>query len=176
MTGSRWISIGLAGGLLALVVACTGGTPTPVADGPRVAPDFALQDLDGNTVKLSDSAGQIRIVDFWATWCPPCLEEIPMYKEIHEEYGSKGVRILGVSLDDEGAEQVRPFAEQNQIPYTLLVGEDAQEVADEFGAPGLPTTYVIDGQGRIAWSATGVKPKRVLIEKIESLLASTSGA
>jgi len=104
-------------GAAALATACGGGTsvPAPVA-GPRMAPDFALQDLAGNTVRLSDSAGEIRIVDFWATWCPPCLEEIPMYKEIHQDYASRGVRILGVALDDEGAALVRPFAAEKAIP------------------------------------------------------------
>lgn len=87
-----------------------------------IAPDFALTDLDGKTVKLSNFDGNVRIVDFWATWCPPCRKEIPHFQKLHETYGDKGLTIIGISLDQNGAEAVKPFAEQMKMTYTSLIG------------------------------------------------------
>ena len=133
---------------------------------PGVAPEFELRNLDGAVVRLSDSAGQVRLIDFWATWCAPCREEVPMLNELHEGYRDQGLTILAIS--DEGADIVAPFAEEHGVAYTNLVGGD--ETFVEYGALGLPTAYLVDGDGRIVETYFGPKPKRVLEKKIRELL------
>ncbi len=173
-----WRRLSLLAGLALAVLAiagCSGGT-TVSLDGtaaksgePEFAPDFTLPDLAGNTFRLSDTAGRVRLVDFWATWCAPCIEEIPMFKELHEEYSGQGFTLIAVAMDLEGAEQVRPVVDKFEIPYLNLLGND--EVAESFGGVlGLPTAFLIDGEGRIVDQFLGPVPKKVLEGKIRELL------
>jgi thiol-disulfide isomerase/thioredoxin len=150
-----------------------GGDPGAASDG-LLAPDFELQDLDGNLHRLSDMAGQVRLVDFWATWCAPCREEIPMFKELHEAYGDKGFTLVAVSMDD-GPGIVREFVEDYEIPYINLLGTD--EVGEEFGGIlGLPMAFLIDGDGRIVDKYIGAKPRGILEGKIREMLGIDSTA
>jgi thiol-disulfide isomerase/thioredoxin len=156
-----------------LLAACTGGGPggpaerasRPVAESGQ-APEFELQSVEGRTVRLSDSAGKVRLIDFWATWCAPCREEIPMLNELHETYADKGLVILGIT--DEDKDVVGEFVEEHGVRYTNLV--DGLDVSDSYGVLGLPTAYLLDSAGRIVWSHPGPKPARVLHEKIRALL------
>jgi peroxiredoxin len=133
---------------------------------PKLAPDFTLTDYAGETFRLSDSAGSVRLIDFWATWCPPCVEEIPMLKELHETYRDRGLQILAIS--DESAEVVQAFVEENEVPYPNLI--DPGEVSTEYRVLGLPTAYLLDGDGRIVEFFAGPKPRKVLEGKIRELL------
>ena len=137
-----------------------------VAGDPSLAPEFELATLDGTVVRLSDSAGKVRLIDFWATWCAPCREEIPMLNELHEGYRDQGLTILAIS--DEDADIVGPFAEEYGVNYTNLVG--GEDTFVEYGAPALPTAYLLDGEGRIVETYVGPKPKKVLEKKIRELL------
>ncbi len=162
--------------LMAGLVLVTAGCGAPVQEEAREARDlnFTLNDLEGNPVSLTDSDGQVRIVDFWATWCAPCKEEVPMYKELHDEYGDRGVRIISISMDyEEDLNSVKEFVAKYEIQYTSLM--DDGEVSRQYGAEGLPATYLIDQQGRMVKSFIGVKPKRVLVNLIEGLLADGAG-
>ena len=116
-------------------------------DARPVAPNFALPDLKNNTVKLSAYDGQIRIVDFWATWCPPCRKEIPHFQALHEKYGDQGLKVIGVALGEE-ASVVQPFVDRMKMTYTSLLGDT--QVAQQFGGiEAIPTTFVIDKKGRV---------------------------
>jgi peroxiredoxin len=127
------------------------------------APDFTLTDLQGNTVKLSDLRGKAVVLNFWATWCPPCKEEIPWFVELQKRYGSQGLQIVGVSMDDGDLKDVEKFAAENSINYPVLLGKEA--VAAQYGGiEYLPTTFYIDRDGVVMDRVFG-QPGRDEIEK-----------
>lgn len=134
------------------------------------APDFALRDLEGKTVKLSDFDGNVRIVDFWATWCPPCRKEIPHFQTLHETYGDKGLTVIGISLDKNGVEAVKPFAEQVKMTYTSVIGNP--QIGQAYGGiQYIPTTFVIDKQGRIYQKYVGFNDYATFERDVKTLLA-----
>jgi thiol-disulfide isomerase/thioredoxin len=146
---------------------------TAVTDRP-LAPDFTLKDMDGKSVQLVDSRGRVVIVDFWATWCPPCQAEIPHFIELYDDYANQGLEILGISLDRSGEQVVRPFVQEFAINYSVLVeGEQSPvQVAQEFGGVvGIPTTFLIDRQGRIYKKFVGYVEKSILEREVRVLLA-----
>ncbi len=156
---------------LALVLGC--GRPGTGSDASassvRAAPEFVLEDLAGKTVRLSDSAGQVRLVDFWATWCPPCRDGIPHFKELHRDYGDKGLTIIAISMDEDPKKVLPDFLAKWEVPYTNLVGND--DVAGSFGGVyGLPTTFVIDREGRIVETFVGGTPKKEMEAQVRKLL------
>jgi thiol-disulfide isomerase/thioredoxin len=165
--------------IASLAITCFGlaltgcGRPaTPVAAGgsaAKMAPDFALTDVDGHVVHLSDVKGTVRLVDFWTTWCAPCREEIPMFKDLSSAYGPKGFTMVGIAMDEEGITVVKPFVERNGISYLTLVGND--DVAKSYGPlVGFPTKFLVDRDGRIVESFVGPVPRTVLEKKIQALL------
>ena len=155
--------------LCAALLAASCGAPPPASSETKAAPDFELKDVTGKTVHLSDSAGTVRLVDFWATWCAPCREEIPMFKDLHARYGPRGLTLIGIAMDDEGTEVVVPFVRENAMPYINLLGNEA--VASAYGPlSGLPTKFLIDKNGNIVEKFFGPVPRAVLEKKIETLL------
>jgi thiol-disulfide isomerase/thioredoxin len=133
------------------------------------APAWKLQDLNGKPVRSDQFKGKIVIVDFWATWCPPCREEIPGYIELQKKYGNEGVVIVGVSLDQGGPAVVKPFAAKYQINYPLVMG-DEQIVAAFGGVEGIPTTFLIDRSGQIRDRKVGSEETASYEKKIASVL------
>jgi peroxiredoxin len=156
-----------------VLAACGRTAPPPAAAGAaataKAVPDFTLTDVDGKEFHLADTNGTVRLVDFWATWCAPCREEIPMFKDLHTAYASKGFHLVGIAMDDEGASVVKPFVDQNKLPYLTLIGNNA--VAESFGGVvGLPSAFLIDRDGKIVDSWVGAVPRSVLEKRIQSLL------
>jgi peroxiredoxin len=138
-------------------------------DVKSAAPDFTLKDLDGQPFRLSDTKGKVVILDFWATWCPPCRMELPHFESLYREYKDKGLVIIGVSLDRGGAAAVKPFVETNEISYTILIG-DQRITALYGGIRGIPTTFVIDRRGHIVEKFVGYRSKEVFESLIKKLL------
>jgi thiol-disulfide isomerase/thioredoxin len=126
-------------------------------DGRKTAgkpPDFTLPAVDGSMVRLSDHAGQVIIVDFWATWCAPCQEMVPVLSKLHRNYSDKGLVVLGVSLDKEGLEVLGPFVYQHMVPYKVLLGND--RAARAFGGVStIPTLFLVDKEGRLVSKMLG---------------------
>lgn len=144
-----------------------GAGPVSIGEGDP-APAFTLEDLEGNPVHLADSTGQVRLLDFWATWCAPCREEIPMLNELHEKFSDQGLLILAISDIDEDAAVVGPFVEEHGVVYGNLLG--SEEVMSTYKVLGLPTAYLIDREGRIVKKFFGPKPPRILEGEIVKLL------
>jgi thiol-disulfide isomerase/thioredoxin len=133
------------------------------------APDFALKSVDGKTIKLSDYKGKIVIIDFWATWCPPCRRGIPDLVAIQQEY-KKNVVIIGISLDREKTiKDVPDFVKNYKINYPVVYGDD-QITIDYGGIRSIPTSFVIDKKGNIVDSHIGLVEKDVFVNKIKELL------
>jgi cytochrome c biogenesis protein CcmG, thiol:disulfide interchange protein DsbE len=145
-----------------------GPVPTlPPNEITGAAPAFTLTDLSGKQVSLADFRGKVVVLDFWATWCPPCKKEIPDFIELQKQYGSRGVQILGIALDQ--PDKVSEFVQQNGVNYPILLGNDAI-TAKYGGIDGIPTTFVIDKQGRIVNRFEGFRPKSTFEGEIKKLL------
>jgi thiol-disulfide isomerase/thioredoxin len=143
--------------------------PPPSDDRPRPAPDFTLPDLNSKPVALSSLRGQVVLLDFWATWCEPCLEELPDLIRFHEAHKDKGFTMLGLAMDSEGASLVAPFARQNGIPYPILLSRG--DLPEGYAIPGIPTAYLIDKHGTIVRRYLGPKSYEELERDVADLLA-----
>lgn len=120
----------------------------------RPAPAWKLKDLDGKDVSSSQFAGKVVVVDFWATWCGPCVEEIPGYVALQKKYGKDGLVIVGVSLDRGGVAKVKKFVQDHGMNYTIVMG--SPDIADVFGGfEAIPTTFLISRDGKIVHQKTG---------------------
>jgi len=157
--------------LLTLASASDPAGPRALLESPnqrKPAAEFALKNACGKTVQLHDYRGKIVLLDFWATWCHGCKEEIPWFAEFQRRYGEKGFAVLGVSLDDEGWKVVAPFVRSANIPYEILLGNE--ETAKDYGISNMPHAFLIDREGRIAASYAGLVDKADLEKSIQSLL------
>ena len=135
------------------------------------APDFDLENIAGGKIKAADLKGKVSIIDFWATWCEPCLAEIPRYNKMTEEFKGKDVQIVGITVESPH-DKIKPTVDENGIKYLVLVGND--EVVDGFGGViGFPTTYIVTKDWKIYKKYLGApKDKEEHIRKdIETLLA-----
>lgn len=124
--------------------------------------DLSLSDLNGRVSRLSDFKGKVVLLNFWATWCVPCKEEIPEFVGLHRDYKEKGLEIIGVALDP-NAEKVPPFVRQYGITYPVLLGNSA--TVEQWGIRGIPMTFVVNQKGKIVEYYNG-PVKRVSLEKV----------
>ena len=120
------------------------------------APDFTLRNLQGNLEGLADHKDKVIILNFWATWCAPCLEEMPAFEKLYRRYRSQGVTVLAVSLDKGDLSKVKGFVDANNLTFPVLIdsGGTAEKLYPSFN---IPFTYVIDKAGRVAARVDGAK-------------------
>ena len=140
----------------------------------KPAPDFTLKDADGKVVHMSDYRGKVVLLDFWATWCGPCKIEIPWFMEMQRKNKDRGFEVLGIAMDDEGWEVVKPFVANLNVNYRVVIGNDA--TAEVYGGvDALPTTFLIDRGGKIAAVHVGLASKKDFEDGIEELLQKQGG-
>jgi len=135
------------------------------------APAISLNLLNGGKLALDSLRGKIAVVDFWATWCVPCLSEIPMFNQLKKDYQAKGVEVIAISLDEEGASKVRPFLKEHPMDYIQAIGDQGTADAFHVDASTLPVTLLIDKQGRIRFRHVGITKKDVLEGELNQLTA-----
>jgi peroxiredoxin len=137
----------------------------PLADGSS----YQLTDLDGRPIRLTDLRGKVVWVNFWASWCPPCQQETPILRELSERYRDRGLEIVGVSVQETSADDVRSYAQRYELPYTI--GFDASgHVFHAYKVYALPTQFFIDTNGVIAQVVNGPVDEAGASALIESLL------
>ena len=143
---SQGIELGAAGG------------PAPKVGEP--APDFALQDMDGKLVRLSDFRGQTVVLNFWATWCAPCRQEFPEFVDVYERNREKGLAIIGVNIK-ENVRSVRKFADDFGAKFPIAMDAEGS-VASQYRIQGLPVTWFIDVEGVVRGQVIGLVSKGLL--------------
>ncbi|UCB51733.1 MAG: TlpA family protein disulfide reductase [Candidatus Zixiibacteriota bacterium] len=160
--------------LLSLILIHCGGNPHDSS--PSNDFDFNLPDLEGKTHGLKDYRGEVVVLNFWATWCPPCLEETPKLNDLHSRYKDSGVHVIGIALDKDSLEIVGPFVKKYDISYAILRGD--REIFATLSAgssgkdfQGVPTTLIIDRKGKIRERFDGSFESEQLEESLRSLLA-----
>ncbi|HHH12749.1 MAG TPA: TlpA family protein disulfide reductase [Thiolapillus brandeum] len=143
---------------------------TEVPDRPQ-APDFTLRDLDGNEHRLADYRGKVLIVNFWATWCPPCRAEMPSMERAWQKTKDKDVVLIAINVGED-EDTIFQFTADYPVTFPLLLDENS-EVVGPWGVRGLPTTYVVDPDGRIVYRAIGGREwdDPALLEKVLELRA-----
>lgn len=149
---------------ICLLLVCAAGQEA----GP--VPDFSLLTLKGSTVRSQELKGGIVILDFWATWCEGCITEIPAFNRLEQKYGPRGVKVIGMAVQSGWARDIRKFARQYKMRYTILVGND--DVVSEFGVISFPATYVIAPGWKLHKKYLGVSASKAtdIQRDIEALL------
>ncbi len=120
------------------------------------APDFKLRDLKGKEFESSQLKGSFVVLDLWATWCEPCVADIPMFNRLHEKFASRGVKIVGVAVESGWAKDIKPHVAKHSIKYTVLVGND--KIVEQYQMIGFPTTFLIGRDGKIVKKYIGTVP------------------
>lgn len=136
--------------------------------GLRPAAPLELESLSGKPVSLESFRGKVVLLDFWATWCEPCLEELPDLVNLHRKYADKGFALVGVSMDAEGRRVVEPFVKRHAIPYPILLAHG--DAPRGWLLPGLPTAYLISRDQKIVRRYLGPKSYDELVRDVEELL------
>lgn len=174
MTAKLWLMAGLAmlAGVLASLYLNTGVIETRQDQNAAISLDqINLPDLDGNKQSLSQWQGKVLLVNFWATWCPPCREEIPVFLSLRKKFSSDGFEVVGISIDD--ANKVKQYRRSMQIDYPLLDGEQSgMPLMVSLGNPtgGLPFSLLYDRSGDVVQIKTGAYGHQELQDLIEKLL------
>jgi peroxiredoxin len=140
-----------------------------VAVAVQAAPDFSLTDSLGSDLRLSAYRGKVVLLNFWATWCPPCKAEIPWFEEFQRTYSNQGLVVIGISMDEGGWKAVRPYIESTKINYRIAIGSPAL-TGQYGGVESLPETLLIDREGRIAARHIGIVKKADYENEIVYLL------
>jgi thiol-disulfide isomerase/thioredoxin len=143
-------------------------------ESPQPAAEFKLPDLGGKQISSAELKGSVVVLDFWATWCGPCLAEMPTFNSLHAKYAGRGVKVIGIAVQSGWAEDIKPYRDKYKVAYSTLIGDD--DVVEKYGVIGFPTTYILDKDFKVHRKFTGKLPDRKELEReIESLLAANPG-
>lgn len=141
--------------LVAGFITITAAGQTAIKPGSPT-PEFKLTDLNGKVFKSSQLQGNIVLLDLWATWCEPCIADIPMLNRLHEKFGSRGLKVIGIAVESGWAKDIRPHVAKLSIKYPVLVGTD--KIVEQYEMIGFPTTYLIGRDGRLIKKYLGTLP------------------
>ena len=188
----RFLLVLCCAGLLGSLAACGSDDGSSPADAPKTsaeaksgtsyqtdpvpAPDVTMTTLDGQEINLAEQNGKVILVNFWATWCAPCRKEIPDLIDLYDRHKSDGLMVVGVALDEEGTEVVKPFVEKEKVNYPIVVDTTETIEAKFDGMYGLPTTYVVNPQGKIVRRILGIFPVDKMEPTITEMLQSGGAA
>jgi cytochrome c biogenesis protein CcmG/thiol:disulfide interchange protein DsbE len=168
------VSIRIA--ILTITAAASAGAQSTVRAALQPAPErkpaaeLALRDAIGKTAKLKQYRGKVVLLDFWATWCTGCKQEIPWFVEFQRKFGAKRFAVVGVSLDEGGWDVLKPFLAKSHVPYRMLLGDDA--TAQRYGISNMPDTFLIDRRGKVAAAyLAGLVDKDNIETNINALLS-----
>ena len=152
---------------LLLLWACGDAPPGTVAVGKPVPP-YVAQAMDGERTSLADLQGRPVLLNLWATWCHPCREEIPALEQLHREYGPRGLRVVGVSIDQSGQEQgIREFLQEYGASFDIWLDPNS-DVTNQFSTTGVPNTFLIGPDGTLLWRKVG--PVHATDEELRRLI------
>jgi peroxiredoxin len=134
--------------ILLTATICAGCGTQPVTSGP--APDFTLESLDGDAVTLSALAGQVVVLDFWATWCSPCVEGLDHLQQMHERYAEEGLVVLAINVGED-RDEAAEFVADHSYTFTVLLDADGR-VSDAYGVQAIPHTLIVDREGEVHYT------------------------
>ena len=170
MTRRKPVLLGVLGALFSLYLAALPPVARAVGEG-TLAPEIALNDRAGKPLKLAELKGHVVIVDFWASWCAPCREELPVLEGLYRKYRDKGLIVVGVGLDHE-LDKLTKFLRASPLSFPVVHDEQGT-VADRYGPPKMPSSYLIDKRGVIRHVHAGYKAsdKAALERELSALLS-----
>jgi len=149
-------------------------SPAHVVRQEAIAPQFTLTDVNGRTVRLSDYHGKVVLINFWATWCPPCRAEMPDLVRLQREHGKEGLQIIGITYPPEKKTRVRTFARSVKVNYPIILG--TRQIKARFSSDEtLPLTVVINRDGKVSDIISGILLREEFDEKIKPLLMKKEG-
>ncbi len=135
----------------------------------QMAPDFALESLDGKTVRLSDFHGKALLLNFWATWCGPCKIEMPLFEQLQRQYGPQGRQVIGIAMDGAGKDEIAKFANNLGVAYLILLGKE--DVGDAYGGVQfLPATFYISRDAKVVDKVFGLKGRAEIEDNVKKAL------
>ena len=130
-----------------------------------LAPDFKLNDLTGKPFKSSQLQGSVVLLDLWATWCEPCIADIPMLNRLHEKFGSRGLKVVGIAVESGWAKDIKPHVAKLGIKYPVLVG--TEKIVEQYEMIGFPTTYLMGRDGKLVKKYLGTLPDQEKAKETE---------
>jgi len=146
------------------------GTDSTTPADLKPAPDVKLKDLEGNKFKLSDHRGSVVILNFWAVWCPPCKVEVPELVKLYNTYKDRGLKIIGIAIDSGKDQKIKEKAQELGINYPVINGDDSY-IRNSFGPiRAVPTTYVINKEGKVYRNYVGFRDIKIFEEDVTTLL------
>jgi thiol-disulfide isomerase/thioredoxin len=156
----------------ATTIGAPGQSAQPVRGGLKPMVELRLQSLDGKPISTDTFRGKVMVVDFWATWCGPCISEIPEFNDLQKKFVGKGVEVMGVALASGSPSEVKPFVDRFKMKYSVVTGDDDQTY--DLNIVGYPTTYLVTKDWKVyrVYMGTGRNKARQLEKDIERLLAS----
>lgn len=140
---------------------------------PRPAPSFAVTALDGRKLSLADYRGKPLYLDFWATWCAPCVKVIPELQKLYDDFSGRGLAVLGVSIDEGGMKKVKAFAAARRIGYPLALDDRTPSAWEAYRVKAVPAAFLIDAEGRVVRQWTGRVDPAEVRAAVEALLPRT---